>query len=120
MEFEQPPVVWDVPQEEKMGGSVGKVLLTSSGFCLPGVGFKTMCFAGRDDELVVAASEDHSLDVLSLPDSQGRDVTVNQSLIALRGHTKGVYCVRYDYNNDILASAGAEKIIKLWSPIALQ
>ena len=117
MEFKQPPVVWDVPQEEKMGGAVAKVLLTSSGFFLPGVGFNKMCFAGRDDELVVAASGDHSLHVWSLPDSQGRDTTINQSLIALRGHTAPVYIVRYDHNNDVVASAGTEKIVKLWSAI---
>ena len=77
-----------------------------------------MCFAGEYDELVVAASEDHSLHVWSLPESQGRDVTINQSLIALLGHTNKVYTVRYDHNNDVLASAGYEKIIKLWNPIA--
>ena len=76
-----------------------------------------MCFAGQDDELVVAASKDHSLHVWSLPESQGRDVTVNQSAIALRGHTD-VLTVRYDHNNDVLASGGYEEIIKLWSAIA--
>ena len=76
-----------------------------------------MCFAGRDDELVVAASEDHSLHVWLLRDSQVRDVAVNQSLIALRGHTAPVYIVRYDHNNDVVASAGTEKIVKLWSAI---
>ena len=113
----QPPIVFDVPSEEQMG-CVGKVRLTSPGFSLPGVGFNTMCFAGQDHELVVAASEDHSLHVWSLPDSQGRDTTVNQSLIALRGHTTSVFSVRYDHNNDVLASSGLEKIIKLWSHIA--
>ena len=77
-----------------------------------------MCFAGEYDELVVATSEDHSLHVWSLPDSEGRDVTVEQSAIALRGHTAGVSDVRYDHNNDVLASAGREKIIKIWSPVA--
>ena len=101
-----------------MGGAVGKVRLSSQGFSLPGVGLNALCFAGQDHELVVAASEDHSLHVWSLPDSQGRDTTVNQSLIALRGHTNKVYTVRYDHNNDVLASAGYEKIIKLWNPIA--
>ena len=76
-----------------------------------------MCFAGQDDELVVAASEDHSLHVWSLPDSQGRDTTINQSIFALRGHTEEVYSIRYDHNNDVLASAGADKITKLWNPI---
>ena len=100
-----------------MFGAAGKVRLTSQGFSLPYVGRNMMCFAGRDDQLVVAVSEDHSLHVWSLLDSQGRDLTINQSLIALRGHTASVYSVRYDHTNAILASAGAEGIIKLWSSI---
>ena len=114
----QPPVVFDVPSEEQKDGATGKVRLSSQGFSLPGGGSNTICFAGKDDELVVAASKDHSLHVWSLPDSQGRDMTINQSLIALRGNNDEVYSVRYDHNNDVLASAGAKKIIKLWSPIA--
>ena len=114
----QPPVVFDVPLEEQMDGATGKVRLISPQFSLPDAGINTLCFAGKEDELVVAASEDHSLHVWSLPDSQGRDITVDQSLIALRGHTARVYTVRYDHNNDILASAGYEKIIKQSSPIA--
>ena len=114
----QPPVVFDVPSEEQMGGAPGTVGLSSQGFYLPDFGFNTMCFAGQEDELVVAASEDHSLHVWSLPDSQGRDTTINQSAIALRGHTAPVLTVRYDHNNDVLASASAQKIIKLWSSVA--
>ena len=100
-----------------MSGAPGKMRLSSQGFSLPAAGWNTICFAGRDDELVVAASEDHSLHIWSLLDNQGRDTTINQSLTALRGHTARVYTVRYDHNNDVLASAGAEKVIKLWSAI---
>ena len=114
----QPPIVFDVPSEEQMGGAPGKMRLSSQGFSLPDIGSNTMCFAGKDDELVVAASQDHSLHVWSLLDSQGRDITINQSLIALRGHTGDVYTVRYDHNNDVLASGGYEEIIKMWSHIA--
>ena len=114
----QPLVVFDIPSEEQIGGAPGKVRLSSQGFSLPDIGRNTMCFAGKDGELVVAASEDHSLHVWSLPDSLGRDVTVEQPLTALRGHTDDVYTVRYDHNNDVLASAGREKIIKIWSRVA--
>ena len=57
------------PSEEQMDGAVGKVRLTSQGFSLPSDGWNTMCFAGKDDELVVAASQDRSLHVWSLLDS---------------------------------------------------
>ena len=114
----QPPVVFDVPSEEQLDGAPGKVRLTSQGFSLPDAGRNSFCFAGNDEEQVIAASQDHSLHVWSLLDSEGRDITTNQSLIALRGLTDEVYCVRYDHNNDVLASAGAEKIIKLWSTVA--
>ena len=114
----QPPAIFDVTSEEQKDGATGKVRLSSPGFSLSYVGWNALCFAGKDDELVVAASKDHSLHVWSLPDSQGRDTTVNQSLIALRGHKGPVYSIRYDHNNDVLASGGREKIIKLWNPIA--
>ena len=45
-------------------------------------------------------------------------MTVEQPLTALRGHTALVYTVRYDHNNDVLASGGADSIIKLWSAVA--
>ena len=115
---EQPPVVFDVPLEEQMDGATGKVRLSSHGFSLPDAGINTLCFAGKEDEVVAAASEDNSLHVWSLPESQGRDMTINQSIFALRGHTGDVYTVCYDHNNDVLASGGREKTIKLWNPIA--
>ena len=38
----QPPIVFDFPSEEQMGGATGKVRLTSQGFSLPDVGWNTM------------------------------------------------------------------------------
>ena len=111
-------VVFDVSSGEQLDGAPRKVRLSSQGFSLPDAGRNMFCFAGKDDEQVAAASMDNSLHVWSLPDSQGRDITVDQSLIALRGHTARVYTVRYDHNNDILASAGADQTIKLWSTVA--
>lgn len=92
--------------------------LQAKGFSPPNRGRHFMCFDGRQDELVVAASKDNNLHVWSLPESQGLDLTINQSLNILRGHSGKVFCVRYNPCNDILASAGAEKIVKIWTPIA--
>ena len=111
-------MIFDFPSSN---GAVdaGSVRLSAQGFPPPIVGSNTFCFAGQEEDLVVAASEtDCNLYVWSLPESQGKDLTVNQSLFILRGHTAEVYTVRC--NNDmLLASAGAEKTIKLWKPFTL-
>ena len=71
-------------------------------------------------ELVVSASTDHNLYVWSFPGSQGSDISYNQSLLELCGHTGSVYAIQIDPCNDVLASgAGREKVIKLWTPILL-
>ena len=117
--IQHPNVVFDVSTsfDEKTAGSVRFFLRKIIPFL---VSAGTVCFVGKDDELVVSTSADHSLYVWSLPNShQGRaDQTVNQSLLVLRGHTGDVYNVRYDSCNDTLASAGVEETIKLWTPVA--
>ena len=111
-------VVTDVPTftDGAAAAATGHINLSAQGFSVPG-GRNTLCFAGRDDDLVVSASTDHNLYVWSLPGSQGSEISVNQSVLELRGHTGSVYTVRFDPCNDVLASAGAEKIIKLWTPV---
>ena len=103
--------------EPSMADAVsGEIWLSAQGFSLPDVGKNLMCFAGRDDaELVVSASKDYSLYVWSLPEKLECDQSV-KPLFALRGHAGGIYSVRYDPCSDTLASAGAERIIKLWTP----
>ena len=73
-----------------------------------------LCFAGKDSDLVVSASTGHMLFVWSL----GHEISVKQSLLALLGHTQTVLVVQYDPCNDVLGSAGQEKIIKLWTSVA--
>ena len=52
---------------------------------------------------------------------QSRERHVGQRVaFALRGHSKEVFAVRYDPRNDVLASAGFEKVIKLYTPITQQ
>ena len=102
-------------------GISGKVQFSSQGYVTPTTGRNLNCFAGRDDELVVAASADHGLYVWSLPtDQQLADEQIDQSLVVLRGHTGSIYSVRYNRQRDTLASAGKDKIIRLWTPIAQQ
>ena len=116
----QPPVVYDVPanNDSSIGNAVGSVRLSTEGYSPHNCSLDFMCFAGKEDELVVSpSSNDHNLYVWSLmPKSQGSDLTVNQSVAVLCGHSDEVYTVRYDHNTDTLASAGEEQTIKLWTP----
>ena len=98
-------VVTDVPTFTggAAAAATGHIYLSAEGFSVPG-GRNILCFAGRDDDLVVSASTDHNLYVWSLPDSQGNAISVNQSLFVLRGNTQPVYAVRYDPCNDVLTS----------------
>ena len=114
------PVVYNVPIGS--GAVNGQVQFTASGYGAPDTGKDIHCFAGQDDELVVAASADHGLYIWSLPNDQqvAGDQIVDKPLVVLRGHKDDIYAVRYNRRRDMLASAGEEKIIKLWTPIAQQ
>ena len=104
------------------GGAKRKVTFSSPQYRIPLIATVNFCFAGQDDELVVAASADYGLFVWSLPTDQqvAGDQIVDQPLVVLRGHKKYIHAVRYNRRRDMLASAGEEKIIKLWTPIAQQ
>ena len=114
------PVVYDIPTGQGMGGCANSKLTFSaaSGYSIPNYGRNIHCFAGRDDGLVVAASDDHNLFVWSLSTDQRAtgDQVVGQSLVSLRGHSNNIYSVRFNHRTESLASAGKEKIIKLWTP----
>ena len=116
-------MVFDVPTVSGGGDDASKMYhLSTQGYSVSGVGRNKFCFAGKDDELVVSSSADNNLYVWSLPENQERAYqTVNSSLHVLRdGHKDAIYSVRYDHCSDTLASAGAEKTIKLWTPVAQQ
>ena len=113
------PVVYNVPIGS--GAANGQVLFSAPGYGMPdGYGRHAFCFAGQEDELVVAASTDHGLYVWSLPNDQVVHTVVDQPLVVLRGHKDEILAVRFNNRSDTLASAGREKIIKLWSPIGHQ
>ena len=95
--------VVDIPSLTSGGAAAGgQVRLASPRYSIPGFGRNKFCFAGRDDELVVSTSTDNYLQVWSLPASQGNKISVNQSLLELRGHTQPVFAVQYDHCNDVL------------------
>ena len=119
-------VVYDVPIGQQTVFATGvsgsrKTQYSSQSYTRPSYdGRNIHCFVGQEDEFVVAASADLNLYVWSLPTDQQveGDQIVDQSLVVLRGLTCSILSVRYNRQSDTLASAGAEKVIKLWTPIA--
>ena len=100
----------------------GKVQFSAPGYGVSDCGRNINCFAGKDDELVVAASADHGLYIWSLPSDQkvAGDQINNQPLVVLQGHKDSIFSVRFNQRSDTLASAGVERTIKLWTPIGKQ
>lgn len=74
---------------------------------------KTCCFAGEDDEYVLSGSDDFNLYMWKIP----KDNEWGQSHVVLRGHRSIVNQVRYNRRNNLIASSGVEKMIKLWSTL---
>ena len=120
-ELNQSPSLYDVTMGLGMSesdGVGGKVLFSAPGFDIPVNQWENRsCFAGQDDELVVTVSANFNLFVWPLPSNQlvGYDQLVNQPLGVLEGHQGSVSALRHNHQRGLLASAGAEKIIKLWS-----
>ena len=112
------PVVYNVPIGS--GAVNGIVEFSAPGYGIPGYGKHIHCFAGQDNELVVAASADHNLYVWSLPNDQMVRQIVDQPLVVLRGHKDKIFTVRFNNRSVTLASAGVEPIIKLWTSIVQQ
>ena len=84
---------------------------------IPNYGRGMHCFAGQDDELVVAASGDYGLFVWSLPNNDNGSQIEDQLLVVLRGHRDAIYRVRYNRRSETLASVARFEAIKLWEPI---
>ena len=88
-----------------------------------GYAFTSFCFAGKDDELVVAGSFCTwnlfpNLYVWSIPDGYGEGV-VYEPLLVLRGHKSAITNVKYSPHNCTLASCDYDGKIKLWTPFQL-
>ena len=117
------PKVYDVATSQQMASngveSSRRVEFSAPGYATPYGGRNNFCFAGQDDELVVAASFYTNLFVWSLPFDQelSEYQVIDQPLVALEGHEDQIYSVRYNRQRDTLASAGEEKVITLWTPI---
>ena len=109
------PTVYNVPQAAN--NISGKVQFSAPDYVTPTTGRDIHCFAGPEDELVVAASADYGLYVWSFPTDHLSDLIVDPSLVVLKGHKDQICSVCYNRQSDTLASAGAGEIIMLWTPI---
>ena len=110
LENRESPVIYDLSNSNK-------IQLEAKGYRNFGTP-KSACFAGKDDELAVAGSNDHNVFIWSVPDSPDSEI-VSEPLLTLQGHRSIVNHVRYNSDYCVLASCGPEKMIKLWSPFAL-
>jgi len=113
-------VIYEVPSDDQRQNpvQVEKTELTSPGYYVPRDGLNTCCFAGDEDELVVAPSAvDHSLHIWSVCDGPNGNRRIDQSLLSLIGHKHALNTVRFCKVTSSLVSCGVENVIKLWTPI---
>ena len=111
--------VYDLPTygHQSPAAGTGKIVLKDSDFDNEGVGYDAFCFAGVEDDLVIAGSEGNQLFIWYLPVTiKGQDCTVNQSLSVVAGHKKTVRCVRSNVDKSSLISCGDEGVVKIWTP----
>ncbi|XP_068896111.1 uncharacterized protein [Tenebrio molitor] len=78
---------------------------------------KTCCFAGDGDEYVLSGSDDFNLYMWKMPPDD--TVEWGKSHLVLRGHRSIVNQVRYNKENNLVASSGVEKMVKLWSSLPI-
>lgn len=83
---------------------------------------KSCCFAGGNDQYVLSGSDDFNLYVWRVTDADINDTDqwVDRNQMVLYGHRSIVNQVRYNPQKCVIASSGVEKIVKLWTPFALE
>ena len=113
------PVVYNVPTEQQRpsanGATVDKVQLKAPGYSVSvGLGRSNCCFAGDDDELVVASSTDRRFFIWSVAEGRGNR-TLDQSLLSFpTGYPHPINNVSFCKATSTLASISAEAI-ELWT-----
>ena len=113
-------VVYDLPTSTATA-TTGKIHLMDPNFSNRHVWCNTCCFDGISDEIVISASDNHSLVFWSLPDdATGQGVDVDMSLKTLMGHNDYICSVRYSIESSVIASCDDGGIIKLWTSGASQ
>ena len=76
------------------------------------------CFAGLEDDVVIAGSDDKRLFFWSLPGgNRGLDCTVNRSLCDLSGHDEAIRSIRCMSDKSTIVSCADDGVIKLWTSL---
>ena len=108
-------VVYDLPTLQHPIVN-GNVVLMAPGFSAKF--WIDSVFAGLNDELVVAASdENNELMIWALPEGRSQqNRTVDQPLQFLQGHNGPISNVRYSNEASAIVSCDVDGVITLWTP----
>ena len=82
------------------------------------MGWNACCYAGLEDDLVIAGSANGDLFVWSLPDENAFviDCTINRSFHVLRnGHGDFIRSIRCSNDKSAIVSCAEDEVIKLWT-----
>lgn len=77
---------------------------------------KTCSFAGDNDEYILSGSDDFNLYMWGIPEDGDE---WGMAHMVMKGHRSIVNQVRYNKHNNLIASSGVEKMIKLWSTVPI-
>ena len=122
-QFSIAPIIYNVSSEQwhqRLPATrvpTDKVQLAAEGYSFANPDwFANCCFAGDDDELVVAAPSNENVFIWSVPDGQG-DRTIDESLLSLPGQYQcKISSVRFNKATSTLAFGDRLGLIKLWTP----
>jgi len=78
---------------------------------------KSCSFGGFGDEFAMSGSDDFNVYVWRIPEDGSQ--WVNRAQVTLKGHRSIVNQVRFCQKTGLAASAGVEKVIKIWSSLPL-
>ena len=112
--------IYDLLQGASSKGEAKNVIsLDADYYVYPSTIGNSCCFAGRNDELVAAASLHRCVFIWSVPDSKEEKQMIWEPLMVLTGHETFVNNICFNRHYSTLASSEKHKTIKLWTPFKL-
>ena len=87
---------------------------------------KSFCYAGDRDQYLVSGSDDFNVYIWKIPSisfinsNETQPIhLVSEAHLKLRGHRSIVNQCRFNLRNQMLATCGIEKLIKIWTPYTI-